>query len=73
MVAASRVVMGVALHAHVSGQPFRLRPLRQALQHVQAQGAAVWIADTDRIAAAWQSQPWRADGRLPVIGRRRAA
>ena len=49
------VVMGVALHAHVSGQPFRLRPLRQALRHVQAQGAAVWIADTDRIATAWQS------------------
>jgi hypothetical protein len=47
--------MGVARHTHVSGQPFRLRPLRQALQHMQAQGAAVWITDTDRIAAAWQS------------------
>ena len=49
------LVMGVALHTHVSGQPFRLRPLRQALQHMQAQGAAVWITDTDQIAAAWQS------------------
>jgi len=49
------LVMGVALHAHVSGQPFRLRPLRQALRHVQAKGTAMWIADTDRIAAAWQS------------------
>ena len=48
------LVMGVALHAHVSGQPFRLRPLRQALRHVLAQGAVVWIADTDRIAAAWR-------------------
>ena len=47
--------MGVALHAHVSGQPFRLRPLRWALQHVQALGTAVWITDTDRIAAAWRS------------------
>ena len=46
--------MGVALHAHVSGQPFRLRPLRQALRHVLAQRSVVWIADTDRIAAAWR-------------------
>jgi peptidoglycan/xylan/chitin deacetylase (PgdA/CDA1 family) len=48
------LVMGVALHAHVSGQPFRLRPLRQALRHVLAQRSVVWIADTDRIAAAWR-------------------
>jgi allantoinase len=48
------LVMGVALHAHVSGQPFRLRPLRQALLHVLAQRSVVWIADTDRIAAAWR-------------------
>jgi allantoinase len=50
------LVLGVALHAHVSGQPFRLRPLRRALQHIQAKGGAVWITDTDRIAAAWKSQ-----------------
>jgi hypothetical protein len=50
------LVLGVALHAHVSGQPFRLRPLRQALRHVQAKGAAVWITDTDRIAAAWRER-----------------
>jgi allantoinase len=46
-------VLGVALHAHVSGQPFRLRALRRALRHVQARGDGVWITDTDRIAAAW--------------------
>lgn len=49
------LVMGIALHAHVSGQPFRLRPLRQALRHVLAKGDAVWATDTDRIAAAWAS------------------
>jgi allantoinase len=49
------LVLGVALHAHVSGQPFRLRPLRQALRHIQAKGAPVWIADTNRIATAWKS------------------
>ncbi|MEJ0015913.1 MAG: polysaccharide deacetylase family protein [Acetobacteraceae bacterium] len=58
------LVMGVALHAHVSGQPFRLRPLRQALRHVQAQGAAVWITDTDRIATEWE----RAHPPLPRSG-----
>ena len=30
--------------------------IRQALEHVQAQGAPVWIADTDRIATVWQSR-----------------
>ncbi len=44
------LVLGVALHAHVSGQPFRLR---RALQHITAHRNRVWITDTDRIAAAW--------------------
>ena len=48
------LVLGVALHAHVSGQPFRLRHLRRALQHVMAAGERVWMTDTDRIAAAWE-------------------
>jgi len=47
-------VLGVALHAHVSGQPFRLRALREALRHILAHRDQVWITDTDRIAAAWE-------------------
>ena len=47
-------VLGIALHAHVSGQPFRLRHLRRALQHVMAAGDRIWVTDTDRIAAAWE-------------------
>ena len=47
------LVLGVALHAHVSGQPFRLRHLRRALQHIAAHRDQVWITDTDQIAAAW--------------------
>ena len=50
---AQPVVLGVALHAHVSGQPFRLRHLRRALQHIAAHRERVWITDTDAIAAAW--------------------
>ena len=47
------LVMGIAVHAHVSGQPFRLRHLRRALQHIVACREQVWLADTDRIARAW--------------------
>lgn len=47
------LVLGIALHAHVSGQLFRLRHLRRALQHITAHRNRVWITDTDRIAAAW--------------------
>jgi len=47
------LVLGIALHAHVSGQPFRLRPLRRALRHILSHRDTVWITDTDQIAAAW--------------------
>ena len=47
-----RVVLGIALHAHVSGQPFRLRPLRRALQHIASHGERVWMTTTDQIATA---------------------
>ena len=47
------LVIGVALHAHVSGQPFRLRHLRRALQHVAGRRTEAWLTDTDAIAAAW--------------------
>lgn len=49
------LVLGVALHSHVSGQPFRLRHLRRALEHVAARRERIWISDTDRIAAAWET------------------
>ena len=53
---AQPVVLGIALHAHVSGQPFRIRPLRRALQHIAAQRGKAWITNTDAIAAAWMAQ-----------------
>jgi allantoinase len=48
------LVLGIALHAHVSGQPFRLRHLRRALAHILQHGERVWITDTDRIAKHWE-------------------
>ncbi len=50
------LVMGVALHAYVAGQPFRLRHLRRAFAHIAAARDAVLIttpgAIADRFAAA---------------------
>lgn len=47
------LVMGVALHAYVAGQPFRLRALKRALRHLSQAGA--WRATTDAIAAHWRA------------------
>jgi hypothetical protein len=43
--------MSVALHPHITGQPFRLRHLRRALQHVAAQRDAIWAATAGDVAA----------------------
>ena len=50
------VVLGIALHAHVSGAPFRLRHLRRALQHIVSRRDDAWLTDTDAIAAAWKAR-----------------
>jgi allantoinase len=36
-------VMGIALHPYLVGQPYRLRHLRRALEHVAARRGTVWI------------------------------
>jgi hypothetical protein len=40
------LVMGIALHPYLVGQPYRLRHLRRALQHITAARGSgdVWIA-----------------------------
>ncbi len=45
------LVMGIALHPYVVGQPHRLRPLRTALQHVAAHRDDVWLTTAGAIAA----------------------
>ncbi|MDG4647336.1 polysaccharide deacetylase family protein [Roseibacterium sp. SDUM158017] len=37
------LVMGIALHPYLVGQPYRLRHLRRALTHVAAHRDAVWL------------------------------
>jgi peptidoglycan/xylan/chitin deacetylase (PgdA/CDA1 family) len=44
------LVMGLALHAYVMGQPFRLRHLRRALAHVAAKRDEVWLTHAGSIA-----------------------
>jgi allantoinase len=48
------LVMGLALHPYIVGQPHRLRPLRRALQHIvhrAREGDDVWIATPGEIVA----------------------
>jgi allantoinase len=46
------LVMGIALHPYIVGQPYRLRHLRRALQHVAAHRGDVWLTTPGAIAGA---------------------
>jgi peptidoglycan/xylan/chitin deacetylase (PgdA/CDA1 family) len=48
---AQPLVMGIALHPYLVGQPHRLRHLRRALQHVAAHRDGVWVTTAGAIAA----------------------
>ncbi|MCC7274591.1 MAG: polysaccharide deacetylase family protein [Alphaproteobacteria bacterium] len=48
--ATAPLVMGIALHAYIVGQPYRLRHLRRALAHIAAAGD-IWITRAGAIAA----------------------
>lgn len=45
------LVMGVALHPYLVGQPYRLRELRRALKHMAARRDDIWITTAGAIAA----------------------
>ena len=44
------LVMGIALHPYIVGQPHRLRPLRRALEHIAAFRDEIWITTAGAIA-----------------------
>ena len=48
--AKSPLVMGIALHSYIVGQPHRLRHLRRALAHVAQRRPEVWITTAGTIA-----------------------
>ena len=49
--AAQPLVMGIALHPYIVGQPFRLRVLRQALAHIAERRSDIWLTTPGAIAA----------------------
>jgi allantoinase len=55
------LVMGIALHPYLVGQPYRLRHLRRALQHIATHRAAgggdVWFTTPGAIARAAAERP----------------
>jgi peptidoglycan/xylan/chitin deacetylase (PgdA/CDA1 family) len=44
------LVMGIALHAMIAGQPFRLRALRRALAHIAERRQHCWLTTAGAIA-----------------------
>ncbi|WP_426434601.1 polysaccharide deacetylase family protein [Bradyrhizobium genosp. P] len=57
------LVMGIALHPYLVGQPHRLRPLRRALQAIIAKRDDIWITTAGGIAAYSRALP---DGIVPT-------
>lgn len=49
------LVMGIALHPYIMGQPFRLRVLRQALAHIAAYRDDIWLTTPGAIAAHFKT------------------
>lgn len=51
------LVMGIALHPYIVGQPYRLRHLRRALAHIAAHAPEIWLTRAGAIAAHCLSLP----------------
>ncbi|MDH3663615.1 MAG: polysaccharide deacetylase family protein [Alphaproteobacteria bacterium] len=51
------LVLGIALHANIIGQPFRIRHLRRALTHLNSLSERVWLTRAADIVAAVKAQP----------------
>jgi allantoinase len=49
---AQPLVMGIALHATIVGQPFRLRALRRALHHISEHRTNCWLTTASAVAEA---------------------
>lgn len=50
------LVMGIALHPYIVGQPARLRHLRRALTHITIQRDTIWLTKAGDIAANFAAQ-----------------
>ncbi|AOY95800.1 polysaccharide deacetylase [Cupriavidus sp. USMAA2-4] len=61
------LVMGIALHPYLVGQPYRLRHLRRALAHIAAHRdrGDIWMTTPGAICAAMEAQPPAQDAGAP--------
>ena len=50
------LVMSVILHSFISGQPFRLRALRRAIEHIAKHAPALWVTNPGCIARHYAEQ-----------------
>lgn len=57
------LVMSVILHSFISGQPFRLRALRKAVEHILQHADTVWMTRPGEIAQQFA-------GQVPYVGSR---
>jgi peptidoglycan/xylan/chitin deacetylase (PgdA/CDA1 family) len=51
------LVMSIVVHSFISGQPFRLRALTRAMQHLAARKDEVWFTQPREIAAFIENDP----------------
>ena len=51
------LVMGIALHPYIVGQPHRLRHLRRALTHIAGRRERIWLTTAGAIAAHVRALP----------------
>jgi peptidoglycan/xylan/chitin deacetylase (PgdA/CDA1 family) len=51
------LVMPVVIHSFISGQPFRLRQLSKALEHIARHREHIWLTTPDQIHACVQADP----------------
>jgi allantoinase len=54
---AQPLVMGIALHAYIMGQPHRLRHLRRALDHIATARDDIWLCTAGEIAQHVETLP----------------
>ncbi len=57
--ASGPLVMGIALHPYIVGQPYRLRHLRRALAHVASLRDKIWLTRPGEVAAFCLAEPGR--------------
>lgn len=50
------LVMGIALHPYIVGQPARLRHLRRALTHIAAHKDDIWLTTSGAVARSFSTQ-----------------